>query len=135
MSKEDEINRILSSQMGSINSAEAYSRAHVAAERIVEERSKQEQAIIRTAQNSQAQVGLLKGQLNELRFQNEFLFDSNRKLKELYNQVKQEAESSKKEAKQSYKATKKSNRLSILAIAISLMFSIASILVSLLINI
>ena len=40
MSKEDEINRILNLQMGSINSAEAYSRARIAAERIVEERSK-----------------------------------------------------------------------------------------------
>ena len=79
------------------------------------------------------QVELLKGQLNELRSQNEVLFDSNRKLNELYEQARQESESNKEEAIKTREATRKANRSSIWAIVLSSIFSVSSIVAGVLI--
>ena len=133
MSKEGEIKRILDSQMGSINSAAAYSRAYSAAERIVENQTKRDVAIMQTAQHSQEQVNLLKSQLREAKSQNDLLQTNYNTLNVLYEKVKEESESSKEEAIESRKATKRANRLSVIAMMLSSVLSVASIIVSILI--
>lgn len=134
MSKEDEIKRILDSQMGSINSAETYARKYNEAKRIVEERSKCDSAIMQTAQHSQKQVDLLKTQLQEVKTQNELLQNNYNTLNTLYEQVKEESERNKAEAIESRKATRKANRLSIWAIVLTSVFSLANIFIALMIR-
>lgn len=133
MSEEDEIKRILDSQMDSINSAETYARKYNEAERIVEEQYKRDSAIRQTAHNSQAQVELLNKQLLEVKSQNELLQNNYNTLKALYEKVKEESDSNKAEATESRKVARKANRLSIWAIAISSAFSVISIVCSIII--
>lgn len=133
MSKEDEIKRILDSQMNSINSAAEYSRKYDAAERIIEDQDKRNMAIMQNAQHSKAQVELLTEQLREVKTQNQLLQNNYNTLNALYEQVKEESESNKAEAIESRKVARKANRLSIWAIAISSAFSVISTMCSIII--
>lgn len=107
MSKEDEIMRLVKSQMDSVYSAESLSRVHRAAEQTVENRHKRDSAIMQTAHNSQAQVDLLKIQLQEVKTQNELLQNNYNTLNTLYEQIKEESESNKAEAIESRKVASK----------------------------
>ncbi len=93
---------------------------------IAERQEKYSNAIQQTAEASVVHTKLLEKQLEEEKMQNATL-------NALYEQAKQEAEENKVELQVSRKAMKKANRLSILAIAVSSIFSALSIVASVLI--